>query len=114
MRKNLLILSGAALLWSAVVAGANLHAQESSPSSSSSTTQTTTITTEQDETKDFLGKIEKKDDQYVLVNDAAKSSHKLDDATKAEEFDGDDVRVIGSLDSATNMIRVQSIEKVEN
>jgi hypothetical protein len=61
-----------------------------------------------------MAKIDKKEDQYILLNKEKKSSYKLDDATKAEKFNGDDVKVVGTLDASTNMIHVQSIEKAHN
>lgn len=56
----------------------------------------------------FTGTISKDGDNYVLQVDT--SSYKLDDQDKAKEFDGQKVRVIGSLDRNTQMIHVQKIE----
>ena len=61
-----------------------------------------------------MGKIDKKDDQYILQDKTKRASYKLDDATKADKFNGDDVKVVGTLDPSTNMIHVQSIEKVKD
>jgi len=62
----------------------------------------------------YMGKIDKKEDQYILLDKDKKASYKLDDATKAEKFNGVDVKVVGTLDASTNMIHVQSIEKLQN
>jgi hypothetical protein len=69
---------------------------------------------EQANAQTYMGKIDKKEDQYILLNKEKKSSYKLDDATKAEKFNGDDVKVVGTLDASTNMIHVQTIEKLHN
>ena len=46
---------------------------------------------EQVNAQTYTGKINKKEDQYILENKDKKSSYKLDDATKAEKFNGDNV-----------------------
>jgi hypothetical protein len=69
---------------------------------------------EQVNAQTYTGKINKKEDQYILENKDKKSSYKLDDATKAEKFNGDNVKVVGTLDTPTNMIHVLSIEKLRN
>ena len=57
----------------------------------------------------FSGTISKEGDNYVLkVSDT--TSYKLDDQSQAKQFEGQKVRVIGALDSATNLIHVQKIE----
>ena len=101
----------------------NLHAQEGTKTTTTQTTtreaqvpasQTTTVQTATQAVnvaQTYVGKIDKKEDQYILLNKAKKASYKLDDATQSEKFNGDDVKVVGTLDSATNMIHVQSIEK---
>ena len=76
--------------------------------------QTTTVqtTTQQVNAQSYTGKIDKKQDQYLLLDKDKKASYKLDDATKSEKFNGQDVKVVGTLDTSTNMIRVHSIEKL--
>jgi hypothetical protein len=69
---------------------------------------------ERENAQSYTGKIDKKEDQYILLNKDKKSSYKLDDATKAEKFNGDNVTVVGTLDASSNMIHVQSIEKLHN
>ena len=59
----------------------------------------------------FTGTISKEGDTYVLkVSDT--SSYKLDDQDKAKEYEGKRVAVFGTLDTNSNLIRVQKIERV--
>ena len=48
--------------------------------------------------------------KYVLFNAASKTFYELDDQTKPEEFAGKNVKVTGTLDSATKTIHVVSIK----
>lgn len=48
--------------------------------------------------------------KYVLFNAASKTIYELDDHTRPEEFAGKDVKVTGTLDSATKTIHVESIK----
>ena len=48
--------------------------------------------------------------KYVLFNAASKTFYELDDQTKPEEFAGKNVKVTGTLDSATKTIHVESIK----
>ena len=57
----------------------------------------------------FSGTISKDGDNFVLkVSDT--TSYKLDDQDQAKQFEGQKVRVFGSLDNTSNMIHVQKIE----
>jgi len=58
----------------------------------------------------FTGTITKNGDQYLFSDDSSKASYQLDDQKTASRFDGQKVRVTGTLDAANNLIRVQSIE----
>ena len=58
----------------------------------------------------FTGTIMKSGDQFMFSDDSSKSSYQLDDQKTASRFDGQKVRVTGTLDAANNLIRVQSIE----
>lgn len=53
--------------------------------------------------------VKKMGGKYVLYDSATKKVYQLDDQTKPEEFAGQNVRVNGSLDSASNTIHVESI-----
>jgi uncharacterized protein YhbP (UPF0306 family) len=48
--------------------------------------------------------------KYVLFDAASKTIYELDDQTKPEEFAGKDVKVTGTLESATKTIHVVSIK----
>ena len=58
----------------------------------------------------FTGTIMKSGDQFLFSDDSSKASYQLDDQKTASRFDGQKVRVTGTLDAANNLIRVQSIE----
>lgn len=58
----------------------------------------------------FTGTIMKSGDQFLFSDDSSKMSYQLDDQKTASRFDGQKVRVTGTLDAANNLIRVQSIE----
>jgi outer membrane biosynthesis protein TonB len=62
-------------------------------------------------TQTFTGMISKDGDTYVLkVSDAI--SYKLDDQDQAKQYEGQRVRVLGALESSSNLIRVQKIEPI--
>ena len=48
--------------------------------------------------------------KYVLFNAAKKTVYELDDQQKPEQFAGQNVKVMGTLDQATKTIHVTSIE----
>ena len=56
----------------------------------------------------FTGTIAKQGDAYVLKSGS--TTYNLDDQAKAASFEGKRVKVQGTLDPATNTIRVQQIE----
>jgi len=58
----------------------------------------------------FMGTITKVGDQFVFTDDTSKVSYQLDDEKTASRFEGQKVRVTGTLDAVNNLIRVQSIE----
>ena len=57
-----------------------------------------------------MGKISKSKGNFVLKDKAANTAYKLDDVAQAKKFSGKNVKVTGTLDSATNMIHVTNIE----
>ena len=57
----------------------------------------------------FSGKITKSGGKYVLKDSAGKATYALDDQEKAKPFEGQTVRVTGTLDAQTQMIRIASI-----
>jgi len=48
--------------------------------------------------------------QYVLYDSANKAVYQLDDQNKLERFAGQEVTVIGNLDTASNTIRIANIK----
>ena len=58
----------------------------------------------------FIGKIAKVGDKLVLKDSATKASYILDDQREAKRFEGQSVKVTGTLDTESNMIHVASIE----
>jgi len=66
-----------------------------------------------DATKDaqaFTGRIVKENGKVVLKDPVTKTSYQIDDASKAKQFMGKQVKVTGKLDMNTNTIHVDSIE----
>ena len=58
----------------------------------------------------FTGKIMKSQKGLVLKDDVSKVIYRLDDADKVKKYEGKMVKIMGTLDPATNMIHVTSIE----
>jgi hypothetical protein len=56
----------------------------------------------------FQGTISQSETGYVL-KDSTGVTYQLDDQKKAKDFTGQSVKVTGSLDASTNLIRVASI-----
>ena len=66
----------------------------------------------QPEAETFMGTILKDGENYVLSDPAAKSRYTLDDAKKARPYEGKTVKVTGTLNKATNVIHVQTIQDI--
>jgi hypothetical protein len=62
------------------------------------------------EAKTFTGHIVKENGELVLKDPVTKVSYKLDDAAKARQYVGKQVKVIGKLDMNSNTILIESIE----
>jgi hypothetical protein len=58
----------------------------------------------------FTGTIVKSGDAFKLEVTATKTTYMLDDTQRASKFDGKKVKVTGTLDANTQMIRVESIQ----
>ena len=65
---------------------------------------------QQEEVKTFTGKITQTKGKFVLQDTTNKVSYQLDDQDKAKQYDGQSVKVTGTLDTASNTIHVSSIE----
>jgi hypothetical protein len=57
------------------------------------------------------GTVIKLGNKYVLKT-TDKQTHELDDQDRAREYDGKQVKIVGSLDRTTNMIHITSIELI--
>lgn len=106
-RLYLFLLAGTmAVLW-AGAATSNGVAKDLSLSTPHSITLSDTAKTEA-----FTGRIAQAEGKYVLVDDGQRATFQLDDQEKAKQFDGKNVKVTGSLDTATNTIHVAEIVAV--
>ena len=108
--------------------GLNLAAQQS-PSQTPSSTQSpsaagqdssmpqqtpTDATNSQQSARSFQGKIEKSGDKLVLQDSATQASYQLDDQDKAKQYKGQNVKVMATLDAATNTLHVVDISPASN
>jgi lipopolysaccharide export system protein LptA len=66
----------------------------------------------QEQAKTFTGKVTKSNGRYVLEDETMNSTYYLDDTKSAQKYEGKNVKVTGTLDSANNTIHVQKIEAV--
>ena len=66
----------------------------------------------QPEAKTFLGTVLKDGDNFVLSDSATKSRYKLDDAEKVSPYEGRTVTVTGTVEVASNLIHVESIQEI--
>jgi hypothetical protein len=64
---------------------------------------------DQVQTQTFSGKIVKNGDKYVLKVSSG-TSYQLEGQGDAKQYEDKDVKVVGTLDSSSNTIRVQKIE----
>lgn len=88
----------------------------SSSAQSSSTPQQsqTNATTPGESARSFEGKISKSGDQYVLQDNATSTSYKLDDQSKAKEYEGKNVKVMATMDPSSNTLHVVDITPSES
>jgi hypothetical protein len=61
----------------------------------------------------FTGTVMRNGDQYVL-RDSSGSVYKLDDASRAQSFEGKTVKVTGRLDADSKIIHVDTIQAIES
>jgi len=69
-------------------------------------------TQERPEVKTFTGTILKSGESFVLSDSITKSRYMLDDQNKASRFEGKHVKVTGTIDVASNLIHVETIQEV--
>lgn len=60
-------------------------------------------------TQVFLGTVTKQDGHYVLT--AGQLTYKLNDQSKVQKYNGEQVQIIGKLNPKTNKIKVKKIKK---
>jgi hypothetical protein len=66
----------------------------------------------QPEAETFMGTILKDGENYVLSDSVTKSRYRLDDAKKATSYERKSVKVTGTLDTASNVIHVKTIQDI--
>jgi cytoskeletal protein RodZ len=81
----------------------------STSSDSSSTSSQTSAATPSESARSFEGKITKSGDQYVLQDNTTSTSYKLDDQDKAKQYEGQNVKVMATMDSSNNTLHVVDI-----
>ena len=59
--------------------------------------------------RSFEGRIARSGNQFVLLDRAAQTSYKLDDQEKARKYAGRNVKVMATMDPATNLLHVIDI-----
>jgi hypothetical protein len=59
----------------------------------------------------FSGKIIRSGDTLLLQDGVGESTLQIDDQSKAKAFEGEDVRVMGTVDVMTNTARIVKIER---
>jgi hypothetical protein len=74
----------------------------------------TDATNAQQSARAFEGKISKSGDQLVLQDSATQTSYKLDNQDKAKQFVGKSVKVMATVDTATNTLHVVDISASES
>lgn len=64
------------------------------------------------EAETFMGTVLKSGGNFVLSDSGTKTRYTLDDPRKARPFEGMTVKVIGTLDIASNLIHVETIQNI--
>jgi hypothetical protein len=62
--------------------------------------------------KEFMGTIVKDNGAFVLKDSSGSVSYKVDDESKVKDYEGKQVKVMGTLDSSSNTIHVDSIQVI--
>jgi hypothetical protein len=66
----------------------------------------------QPEAETFMGTILKNGDHFVLSDSATKTKYMLDDPRRARPFEGKTVKITGTLDIASKLIHVETIQDI--
>lgn len=64
------------------------------------------------EAETFMGTVLKSGGNFVLSDSATNTRYTLDDPRKARPFEGMTVKVTGTLDIASNLIHVETIQNI--
>lgn len=121
--KNSMLILAASLLFAGAVMSVNAQANQpqQSPSAQQPSATPTTPSAQQpvgqqsnemqnSAATPMSGTIVKENGKLVLKDSATGTSYKLDDQSKAKQFEGKEVKVTGKLDAASNQIHVENIE----
>lgn len=79
------------------------------PSTSGQASSPTSTTTPGESARSFEGKITKSGGQFVLQDNATSTSYKLDDQDKAKQYEGQNVKVMATMDASSNTLHVVDI-----
>lgn len=82
--------------------------EQQQPQPQTQTPSAETSTGAQATEQSFQGKISQSESGYIL-KDSGGMTYQLDDQKRAKDFVGQSVKVTGTLDAATNTIRISSI-----
>jgi hypothetical protein len=98
-----------------LVLGVQLNAMPMTPLNASAVAQQDNSQPPSDSAKPaavkvFTGKVVQANGQYVLMENTTKTTYALDDQGKAKQFEGETVKVTGTLEAANNLIHVSNIE----
>lgn len=96
-----------ATAWSADQQTARLDPQPPTPALYPQDTQQDQ---QQPEVKTFTGRISKSGQKFILEDPAMNTSYQLDDQKKAQQHEGKNVKVTGTLDAQNNVIHVHAID----
>jgi hypothetical protein len=66
----------------------------------------------QTQAETFFGTILRNRDNFVLSDSATKSKYALDNSQMASRYEGITVRVTGTINTASNVIHVESIQPI--
>ncbi len=92
-----------------LTASLSVASAQDQPRSKQSPSAPATPSTEQ-EVKTFTGKIMKAGEKYVFEDASSKVTYELDDQNKAKPYEGQKVKVTGTLDATNNTIHISNIE----
>ena len=96
--------------------GINLVAQDQSGSAQDQPPQSQQPQADspsQQSARAFEGKITKSGNKLVLQEASTQTQYQLDDQEKAKQFNGKRVKVLATMDSATNTLHIVDITAVE-